>query len=249
MADTNRITLQEAVTDLKAGVFQATSAKQTSATIPTFSWENLAALGIPPFATWLVKSGTEMYWIYNYAGQAFLGYGVKLDFPDAAMAPILNGKYISSVLNLDFRCAVKSELAGLLSTVAHDGTMSGDGTEISPLGVVAAAFMYDDDREWPAGTPAFYEGAWYCANPEDPPLVGESPGLFPEKWVRVGGDEAVIEELREQLELLRARADLLWLELFGTSGFFNGSAITFITLEGIVLERGVWNEPHIRLEC
>jgi hypothetical protein len=244
-----RVTLQEAITDLKAGVFQANSAKQTSATIPTFSWENLVALGIPPFSTWLVKSGTEMYWIYNYSGQAFLGYGVKLDYPDAIQAPILNGKYISSVLNLDFRCALKSELAGLLSAVAHDGTLGGDGTEISPLSVLPTALLFQATLQYQAGWPAFYEGAWYCANPEDPPEVGESPGLFPEKWVRVGGDEAVIEELREQLELLRARNDLLWLELFGSSGFFNGSAITFITLGGIVLERGVWNEPHIRLEC
>jgi hypothetical protein len=249
MADTNRITLQEAITDLKAGVVAASGAGQAAEIVSEFSWEELAVLGIPPFETRLVRSGFEHYWVYNFDNTMFFCYGMKLDFPDAILAPLINGKAITPSNTIDFRCALKSELAGLLSAVAHDGTLGGDGTEISPLSVLPTALLFQATLQYQVGWPAFYEGAWYCANPEDPPEVGESPGLFPEKWVRVGGDEAVIEELREQIEMLRARADLLWLELFGTSGFFNGSAITFITLEGIVLERGVWNEPHIRLEC
>ena len=41
----------------------------------------------------------------------------------------------------------------------------------------------------------------------------------------------------------------MWAEIFGECGLLDGSAITFYTLEGVVLERGVWNRPMARLEC
>jgi hypothetical protein len=117
------------------------------------------------------------------------------------------------------------------------------------IGVLKDFRQWSAVRLYAALDPAFYDGKPYYANPEDPPAVGQSPEQYPEKWKLAGMDEAVIGELRALIARIKARNDALWAEIFGEGGLLDGSAIKFDTLDGVMVERGVWNEPLARLEC
>jgi hypothetical protein len=50
--------------------------------------------------------------------------------------------------------------------------------------------QWDPSWQYHPNDPCFYHGVGYCANPDDMPVIGESPETHPMKWNIIGGDES-----------------------------------------------------------
>jgi hypothetical protein len=93
----------------------------------------------------------------------------------------------------------------------------------------------------------FYLGLPYYANPDNLPLIGQSPNDVPEKWIRSGGSGG--NSASEQATQNQRRIEALWNAVFGANTAAIPLAVFFDNLDGIVLTRGVWNKAQQMLEC
>jgi hypothetical protein len=124
--------------------------------------------------------------------------------------------------------AVRADISGLAAQVARLEAMR----KWSP------AYLYAE------GDAAWFNGKWYTAT--GAASIGEPPGSNPEKWAPA---EGVVPG--DALEILTAarRVELMWNEMFGNGIVFAYHFdLDFYTLEGAVLEEGVWRNDLGRVE-
>jgi hypothetical protein len=121
---------------------------------------------------------------------------------------------------------------------------------ISGSGLAQQVARLEAMRKWsPAylyaeGDAAYYNGRWYAVT--GAASIGEPPGGNPEKWAPVEG--GVTGDALAVLESAR-RIELMWNEMFGNGIVFAYHFdLDFYTLDGAVLEEGVWRADLGRVE-